>query len=207
MQLDRFSFKSDLLQGDIESIFDLFDELTRYELNCEAQKSGRHSHIDMAIYESLVLRKWQQARSDAGSYPIYSRYLKDYREFDNNDYLDLSNEIEDKGLFLSSEQILFRGSVTGERGFDWKRPLSTTLHPRIAAYHAHKHWREFSSIPPITIAAIVLPSDKRLRAIIGPFGEGVEFGHEYEVLINFDQPPKNIESRKNHNISYEILSW
>lgn len=206
MQLDRFSFKSDLLQGDSESIFDLFVELTSYELNCEAKKSNRHNSIDLAIYESLVLGQWQQARSDAGSYPIYSRYLKSYREF-NNDYLGLGNEIQDKGLFLPPGQILFRGSLSGEHGFDWKRPLSTTLHPRIAAYHAYKHWKQVSSRPPITLAAIVLPSDKRLRAIMGPFGEGVEFGHEYEVLINFNQPPIIIETRELCDISYQILSW
>jgi hypothetical protein len=207
MQLDRFSFAKEILDGNTESIFELFKELAEYEVIETSKMTARHEAIDDAINISPILREWQEARSIYGDSPCYSRYQKEYLEFEYPDYSSLNNEIDEIGLLLPPEQILFRGAITGENGFDWNRPLSTTLHPRIAAYHAFKHWKQTLSRPHVTLSALVLPSQKEIHAIIGPFGEELDFGHEYEVLINFNQAPSHFVIHEFDGFSCKIFSW
>ncbi len=206
MQLDLFKFDGGVLKDEKDSVFTLFDDLTKYELDKKSKKSDRHNSIDEAILKSEILRSWQDARSGLTDYPIYSRYLSKYREFDGDDYDNLNSEIKEKGVLLPAKQLLFRGAISGTQGFDWTRPLSTTIHPRMAAYHALKHW-EHGSDCHLTLAAIIVPLDKKLNAIVGPFGEDLEFGQEYEVLTNFESSPVYVETKTEKNITYQILSW
>ncbi|EMI4157396.1 hypothetical protein V6432_004371 [Vibrio parahaemolyticus] len=112
-------------------------------------------------------------------------------------------EIQEKGLLLAKGQVLFRGVCSENQNDEWSNPVSTTLSPYIAIYHALKN----GYTKPIKVYVIEAPVASNVRAIIGPFGDNVEFGQEYEVLVNFKCRPKVVEDITKGNVTFQLLRW
>jgi len=204
--LPLFQIESNFNIDNVDLLFSLFSELATYELDKSLKMSGQHQAIDIMIESSPILHEWQNAKILLEHTPIYQRYQRDYKNFTEDDYSNLKNEVQNCGHVLSPEQLVFRGMLTNAIDANWNRPLSTTVHPRIAAYHAFKHRENIYPKPDITIAALSFPMDKNVKALVGPFGEGSDFGHEYEVLVSLIHPPKEAHRKQVNGITYAIYS-
>ena len=195
MDLPKFELPEKYSPDNIEIISNMLEEMMQYELNKSLKGTLRRKAIDKEIKSSEVLNGWKKSKVGYNKTPVYKRYQYDYRNFKGNDLELLCKEIEAFGVDLPFEQVLFRGALSKNIEFDWGRPISTTLSPLIAAYHAYK----FIEVDPkseVTIMAVILPKERVVRGLIGPFGDKLEFGHEYEVLVNFICEP-NVVSKIN----------
>lgn len=97
--------------------------------------------------------------------PVYKRYQYDYRNFKGNDLELLCKEVEAFCVGLPFEQVLFRGALSKNIESDWGQPISTTLSPPMAVYHAHKFIEAYPRSE-VTIIAIILPKERVVRVLL-----------------------------------------
>lgn len=200
--IDKFDI--DLLgwNGSLESCLGLFLGLYSYHIDPSSHKKPDECiKFEESLKSSNVLNKWQESKASNGETPIFNLFQRKYRDFNVYDYNNLDMEIQEKGLLLAKGQILFRGVCSENENDDWTKPVSTTLSPYIAIYHALKN----GYAKPIKIYVIEVPVDSNVKAIIGPFGENVEFGQEYEVLVNFKRRPKVHKEITRGNVTFQLL--
>ncbi|MCC4800268.1 hypothetical protein BCT30_05105 [Enterovibrio norvegicus] len=200
MRINKFDI--DLLgwTGNLESCLGLFLGLYCYHIAPNTHKKPEECiKFEESLKISNVLNKWQESMARNGETPIFHLFQRKYRDFNVDDFNKLNMEIQKQGLLLAKGQILFRG-VCSEND-DWTKPVSTTLSPYIAIYHALKN----GYMNPIKIYVIEVPDDSNVKAIIGPFGNNVEFGQEYEVLVNFKRRPKVHEEITRGNVTFQLL--
>lgn len=203
MVLDRFDVTQIGWNGSFQSVLKLFSELINYQLAPNNHRKPEQCiEFETILESSDTLSKWQESKANNFKNPIFKSYQKKYRTFNNNDFKSLGVEIQKNGLFLSKGQVLFRGVCSENRNDNWELPVSTTLSPYIATYHALKN----GYTKPIKIIAIEIKADSTIKAVVAPFGGNVEFGHEYEVLVNFKSRPKVIEEIKKGVITFQLLS-
>jgi len=83
----------------------------------------------------------------------------------------------------------------------WPILLDHYISPYIAIYHALKN----GNTKPIKIYVIEVSVDSSVKAIIGPFGDNVDFAQEYEVLVSFKRRPIVIEERATGYFTFQLL--
>ncbi|EHD0103699.1 hypothetical protein J7X08_000551 [Vibrio vulnificus] len=203
MVIDKFNFEQIGWNGSLESILGLFSDLICYRLDLKPKPPAKYIELKSELESSDILSEWQRSSPDTSELPVFQLFQKKYQTFDNDAFTALDMEIQGKGLLLAKGQILFRGVCFENQNDDWSNPISTTLSPYIAIDHAVKN----GHTKPIKIYVIEVPFDSGLKAIIGPFGESVDFGQEYEVLVNFQCRPKVSEEREIGNVTLQLLRW
>ncbi|TKF21267.1 hypothetical protein, partial [Vibrio kanaloae] len=174
MLIDKFEFEQIGWNGSLQSIWDLLSDLIHYQIDPEFKPPKKYIDLKSDLESSEILSKWQKSRQDA---PVFKLFQTKYETFNNAAFTDLDMEIQEKGLLLAKGQVLFRGVCSENQNDEWSNPVSTTLSPYIAIYHALKN----GYTKPIKVYVIEAPVASNVRAIIGPFGDNVEFGQEYEV--------------------------
>ena len=202
MNIDKFDI--DLLgwNGSLQSCLGLFSELIGYQIApSNYKKPDKLIKFEESLETSNVLKKWQESKANNGETPMFHLFQREYRCFKIDDFNKLDTEIQEKGLLLAEGQVLFRGVCAENENDDWTKPVSTTLSPYIAIYHALKN----GYTKPIKIYVIEVAADSRVKAIIGSFGDNVEFGQEYEVLVNFKGRPKVNEEITKGNFTFQLL--
>lgn len=200
--IDKFDI--DLLgwNGSLESCLDLFSGLIGYHIAPNTHKKPDECiKFEESLKSSKVLNKWQESKGSHGETPMFHLFQRAYRNFNANDFNKLDMEIQEKGLLLAKGQVLFRGVCSENENDDWTKPVSTTLSPYIAIYHALKN----GNTKPIKIYVIEVSVDSSVKAIIGPFGDNVDFGQEYEVLVSFKRRPIVIEERTTGYFTFQLL--
>ena len=200
MLIDKFEFEQIGWNGSLQSIWDLLSELIHYRLDPKFKPPDKYIDLKSDFESSDILSKWQKSRQDA---PVFKLFQTKYETFNDAAFTDLDMEIQEKGLLLAKGQVLFRGVCSENHNDDWSNPVSTTLSPYIAIYHALKN----GYTKPIKIYVIEAPVASNVKAIIGPFGDNVEFGQEYEILVNFKCPPKVVEDITKGNVTFQLLRW
>ncbi|CAK3577518.1 hypothetical protein [Vibrio tapetis] len=202
MVLDKFDIKQIGWNGSFQSVLDLFSELINYQLAPNQHKKPEQClEFEALLESSSTLSKWQESKANNVKNPVFKLFQKKYRTFNRNDFKALGTEIQENGLFLSKGQILFRGVCSENSNDNWYLPVSTTLSPYIAIYHALKN----GYIKPIKIYAIEIKTDSTVKAVVAPFGGNAEFGHEYEVLVDLKSRPKISEEIKKGFITFQLL--
>ncbi|MFA0511603.1 MULTISPECIES: hypothetical protein [unclassified Vibrio] len=203
MALGKFDIEQTGWNGSFQSVSELFSELINYQLAPNKHRKPEQCIEFEALLESSdTLSKWQESKANNVKNPVFKSFQKKYRTFNNNDFKALGMEIQENGLFLSKGQILFRGVCSENSNDNWELPVSTTLSPYIATYHALKN----GYTKPIKIYAIEIKTDSTIKAVVAPFGGNVELGHEYEVLVDFKSRPKVSEEIKKGVIIFQLLS-
>ncbi|EGR4288072.1 hypothetical protein ACN259_003597 [Vibrio cholerae] len=203
MLIDKFEFEQIGWNGSLQSILGLLSELIHYRLDPEFKPPDKYIDLKSELESSDILSKWQKGRQDTDDVPMFKLFQTKYKTFNKADFSALDMEIQEKGLLLAKGQVLFRGVCSENQNDDWSNPVSTTLSPYIAIYHALKN----GYTKPIKIYVIEAPVDSNVKAIIGPFGDNVEFGQEYEVLVNFKCHPKVVEDITKANVTFQLLRW
>ncbi len=203
MIIDKFSFEQIGWNGNLQSVLNLFLDLISYQLDPKSKPFYEYIKLKSDLKNSDILNGWQRSSIDICELPKFQLFQKKYKTFDNDAFTALDMEIQNKGSVLPKGQILFRGVCSDNKNDDWNNPISTTLSPYIAIYHAFKN----GYIKPIKIYVIEIPVDFNVKAIIAPFGDNVEFGQEYEVLVKFERCPKVIEEITKNNITFQLLRW
>ncbi|MDO6524723.1 hypothetical protein Q4519_03400 [Motilimonas sp. 1_MG-2023] len=204
MVLDKFDVEEIGWNGSFHSVLELFSELINYQIAPNKhRKPERFIEFEALLESSDTLSKWQESKANNVKNPVFMSFQKKYKNFNDNDLRALGMEMQENGLFLSKGQILFRGVCSENSNDNWELPVSTTLSPYIATYHALKN----GYTKPIKIYVIEIKTDSTIKAVIAPFGENVEFGHEYEVLVDFKSRPKVSEEIKRGVIIFKFLSF
>lgn len=203
MAINKFDFSCVAWNGDLDSICGLFSDLIENQINPATSKPKLQIQLDNFLETSDVLKKWQYTKSHHREAPVFKSYQENYKNFDNEDFSSLDKEVQEKGLLLPKGQVLFRGVCGDNQNDDWLRAVSTTLSPYIAVYHALKN----EYLKPIKIYVIEVPKSSDTKAIIGPFGKDITFGHEYEVLTLFKCAPKVSKSIPLGTITLQLLRW
>ncbi|ELR64465.1 hypothetical protein C942_02489 [Photobacterium marinum] len=116
-------------------------------------------------------------------------YLKDipstnrYRNIPQRAILsDVNAEIRDFGSYLAENQVLFHGgSTTIDQQIITDRPLSTTLCPQIALWHAENDFLPNRNLTPVIWILTVSQEIKKKAIIFRKAGSNME--HEFEVLL------------------------
>lgn len=200
--IDKFDVELLGWDGSLESCLGMFSGLYGYHIDPSTHKKPNECiKYEEFLKSSNVLNQWQESMASNGDTPIFKLFQRNYRGFNVDDFINLDMEIQEKGLSLAKGQILFRGVCSENENDDWTKPVSTTLSPYIAIYHALKN----GYTKPIKICVIEVPVDTNVKAIIGPFGDNVEFGQEYEVLVNFKHRPKVHEEITRGNVTFQSL--
>ncbi|MDB2387317.1 hypothetical protein N9W21_08265 [Shewanella sp.] len=202
MIIDKFDIILLGWNGNLESCLGLFSGLIDYHIAPnDHKKPDECIKFEESLESSNVLNKWQESKANNGETPIFHLFQREYRDFNVDDFKKLDMEIQEKGILLAKGQVLFRGVCSENENDDWTKPVSTTLSPYIAIYHALKN----GYTKPIKIYVIEVPVDSKVKAIIGPFGDNVEFGQEYEVLVNFKHRPKVNEEITKGSVTFQLL--
>ncbi|WP_025565824.1 hypothetical protein [Psychromonas sp. SP041] len=109
----------------------------------------------------------------------YMDYRDNYRNYSTDDFDNLNKEIMGRGIELQKDTVLFhgRGNELGET----VRPISSSIHPSIAIWHARKHRNFELAGQPVFIYALNATKESMLKVCVD-FSD-IKFGHEYEVLL------------------------
>lgn len=109
----------------------------------------------------------------------YMDYRDNYRNYSTDDFDNLNKEIMGRGVELQKDTVLFhgRGNELGET----VRPISSSIHPSIAIWHARKHRNFELAGQPVFIYALNAAKESMLKVCVD-FSD-IKFGHEYEVLL------------------------
>ncbi|MBU1620267.1 MAG: hypothetical protein KJ556_11155 [Gammaproteobacteria bacterium] len=179
---------TDSLSSD-EDIVDLVKKVYTADLNGRIAPEQRmleteiHSHDQFHLWNSIVPKAKLKAAFD--------KYRNEYRDFKADDFAELNNVIVKTGIVLPIGQLLFHGR--GDKLTSFERPVSSSLFPQIAVWHARKHRSHELTGVPIYIYAFKILGTGVTSCI--DFGDS-EFGHEYEILIQADiciHEKKNVE--------------
>jgi hypothetical protein len=110
---------------------------------------------------------------------VYMDYRENYRSYSIAEFDNLNEEIINRGIELQIGSVLFHGR--GNELSKTRRPISSSVHPSIAIWHARKHRNFELAGQPIYIYVLNVIKEFQLKACVD-FSD-IEFGHEYEVLL------------------------
>ncbi len=135
------------------------------------------NYIEAALNKSAAYKEWQKAMPSSTPNEI-SRYQKNYQKSKS---FKVSNEIEQKGAFLSTGQFLFHGGLWSQvSSFVTERPLSTSLCPQVALRNAELQGKAYDAGRlDLFVLYITTPNTK---AFVFKH-KGTSLGHESEVLL------------------------
>ena len=162
-----------------ENIVDLVKKMYAADLNGVIAPEQRrletqiHSHDQFYVWNNVVPQAKLKAALD--------RYRNEYQDFKADDYAELNNAIVTLGTEIPAGQFLFHGR--GDKLTSFDRPMSSSLFPQKALWHARKHRSFELNGVPIYIYAFKILGTGVTGCI--DFGDS-EFGHEYEILIQAD---------------------
>jgi len=89
---------------------------------------------------------WNNAVPQAKLKAAFDRYRNEYRNFTADDFAELNDAIVSLGMRLPTGQFLFHGR--GDKLTFFERPISSSLYPQKAVWHARKHRRfELNGVP------------------------------------------------------------
>jgi len=110
---------------------------------------------------------------------VYMDYRDNYRNYSTDDFDNLNKEIMSRGIELQKDIVLFHGR--GNELSETVRPISSSIHPSIAIWHARKHRNFELAGQPVFIYTLNVAKESMLKVCVD-FGH-IKFGHEYEVLL------------------------
>ncbi|EKO3924997.1 hypothetical protein GCS56_002273 [Vibrio metschnikovii] len=204
MSIGRFDFSCIGWDGRLDSVLEIFAENVCYEIAPNNYRKPRTQiELESTLESSLVLDNWQDIRQRNIYTPVFNSYQREYKKFDFHRYSELKKEIREKGVLLPKGQLLFRGVCSDNQNDAWTHPVSTTLSPYIAVYHALKNGYGKHS----KVYVIETPLKHDFKAIYGPFGKDHKFGHEFELLVYFNRRPTTIETKVAGGLEIHLLRW
>jgi len=133
-----------------------------------------HSAFEDALKACSIYKQWQKSMPYLKDVLQLSAYR--YKKKHHNDACAINRELLSVGRYLQSGQILYRGGIfTSERIIISDGPISTSMHPSVARWHAI----EVSG----QIAILRIPKNKSVLAYPYKTSGNQRLKHEYEVLL------------------------
>lgn len=142
--------------------------------SCEEQ-----SIVESSIKDGVEFKKISEIYPNQHLKILFDEYRSSYDDYSSADFVRLNQEILNHGFKLSSEMLLFHGRGNPIKITD--RPISTSILPSKAIWHARKHRDHLPNGNPIYIYVLRIAKDCDVLGCID-FND-LEFGHENEVLL------------------------
>lgn len=162
-----------------EDIVDLVKKL--YTADLHGLIAPEQRRLETQIQSHGQFHVWNNVVPQTKLKAAFDRYRNEYQDFKADDFTELNDAIVILGTELPTGQFLFHGR--GDKLTSFERPISSSLFPQKAIWHARKHRNfELNGVPIYIYAFKILGA-----GVTGciDFGDS-EFGHEYEILIQAD---------------------
>lgn len=150
-----------------------------YFADVERRVSEQQRIIKCEISSHFQFQIWNQITLGSALKAMFDRYRNDYRQFNKDDFIELNRLVVELGVVLPARQVLFHGRAS--RLVTLERPISCSLLPQKAVYHARKHRNHELNGKPIYIYAFTVLDDGIVKGCLD-FNDA-DFGDEYEVLL------------------------
>ena len=135
---------------------------------------AENAAVEDALRASLVYKSWQQAMPFLKDVPILKKFRSE--KLRSSDLNAVNHAILTHGMFLPAGQILYRGGNFGGDNLNLTDgPVSTTLLPSVARYHAIEVKGQ--------IAVFRVMESNSIRAFVFSSRGHQNLKHEHEILL------------------------
>ncbi|WP_254945254.1 hypothetical protein [Cyanobium sp. AMD-g] len=129
--------------------------------------------VEEALKSSVVYKEWQRLMPCLRDVPLIRAYRRQGTEIDLS---GVNQEVLCNGGFLRAGQILFSGGAFASEEVEITNgPMSTTMHPSVARWHAKKVNGQ--------IAILKIAASHSVLGFVYRVTGNQMFKHEYEILL------------------------